>query len=213
MKFMPKILSVGCWNIEGMYETVNGTKISKLKDETFLNTLENFDIFCLQETHTSQTDKPRFEKFDTIPHCRKISTNKRYFGGMLLFIRRSLRKGVKVNRDIDNDCIEVTLNEGFFGLEKSLQILFTYASPLTSSYTKSRSGTVLDRIETYINDGRNSVLVMGDLNGKTKTEDDFVRDSDDEHSPINDIPIYITDSQLERKTETPTRLMNKEKWF
>ena len=69
----------------------------------------------------------------------------------------------------------------------------------------------MDRIETYINDGRNSVLVMGDLNGKTKTEDDFVRDSDDEHSLINDIQIYITDSQLKKKTETPTRLMNKEK--
>ena len=44
---------------------------------------------------------------------------------------------------------------------------------------------------------------MGDLNGKTKTEDDFVRDSNDEHSPINDIPIYITDSQLERKNRDP----------
>ena len=96
-------------------------------------------------------------------------------------------------------------------MPRNIKILFTYASPLTSSYTRARSKTVLENIETYIDDGRNSVLVMGDLNGKTKTEDDFVRDSDDEHSPINDIPIYITDSQLERKTDTPTRLMNKEK--
>ena len=125
----------------------------------------------------------------TTLHCRKISTNKRYYGGMLLFIRRSLRKGVKVNNDIDDDCIEVTLNEGFFGLEKSVRILFTYASPLTSSYTRSRSRTVLDHLETFINDGRNSVLVMGDLNGKTRTADYFVRDSNDEHSPIIVIPL------------------------
>ena len=99
-KFLPKILSVGCWNIEGMYETVNGTKLSKLDDDTFLDTLKKFDIFCLQETHTAQNDVPKFEKYVAIPHCRNISANNRYFGGMLLFIRRTLRKGVKINRDI-----------------------------------------------------------------------------------------------------------------
>ena len=40
--------------------------------------------------------------------------------------------------------------------------------------------------------------MMGDLNGRTKMEDDFVRDSDDEHSPICDIPCYTTDQQIKR---------------
>ena len=198
MKFMPRILSVGCWNIEGIYQKVNGTRISKLEDETFTNTLKKFDIFCLQETHTSQNDTPTFDKFVTIPHCRNISANKRYFGGMLLFIRRTLRKGMKVNRDVDDDCVEVVLDKDFFGLTESVKILFTYASPLSSPYTKSRSGTVLEKIDTYIDNGRTSCLVTGDLNGRTKTEEDFVRDSDDKHSPITDIPFYITDSQLKR---------------
>ena len=199
MKFLPKILSVGCWNIEGIYEKVNGSRHSKLDDDTFLNTLKNFDILCLQETHTSQNDTPVFENFVTIPHCRKISGNKRYFGGMLLFIRRTLRKGIKINRDIDDDSMEVILDRGFFGLTKRIKILFTYASPLSSSYTKSRTGTVLEKIETYIVDGRNSVLVMGDLNGRTRTEEDFVRDNSDKHSPITNIPFYTTDSEMTRK--------------
>ena len=105
MNFKPKILSVGCWNIEGIYEKVNGTKISKLEDESFLNTLKEFDILCLQETHLPQNDIPTFEKIVTIPHCRKISRNKRYFGGLLLFIRRTIRKGITINRDIDDDSI------------------------------------------------------------------------------------------------------------
>ena len=66
MNFGPKVLSVGCWNIEGIYEKVNGTKVCKLDDETFLNTLKDFDIFCLQETHTSQNDVPTFEKFGKV---------------------------------------------------------------------------------------------------------------------------------------------------
>ena len=142
MKFGPRILSVGCWNIEGIYEKVNGTRVSKLDNETFLDTIKAFDIFCLQETHTSQNDTPILENFVTISHCRKISRNKRYFGGMLLFIRRTLKKGVKINRDIDDDSVELILDGGFFGFDKNMRILFTYASPLTSSYTKSRSKTV-----------------------------------------------------------------------
>ncbi len=195
---MPKILSVGCWNIEGIYQKVNGTRISKLEDESVTNTLNFFYIFCLQETHASQNDTPTFDKFVTIPHCRKISANKRYFGGMLLFIRRTLRKGMKVNRDIDEDCVEVILDKDFFGLTECVRILFTYASPLTSPYTKSRSRTVLEKIDTHIDNGRTSCLVTGDLNGRTKTDEDFIRDSDDKHSPITDIPLYIRDSQLKR---------------
>ena len=88
MKFAPKILSVGCWNIEGIYEKVNGLKVSKLDYETFQQTLRNFDILCLQETHTAQNDNFNIRDFVAIPHCRQISRNKRYFGGMLLLIRR-----------------------------------------------------------------------------------------------------------------------------
>ena len=66
-KFASNILSVGCWNIEGIYEKINGVTISKLEDETFRNTLEKFDIFCLQENHASKNDRPKFHNFVTIP--------------------------------------------------------------------------------------------------------------------------------------------------
>ena len=206
MKFSPKILSIGCWNIEGIYEKVNGCTISKLEDETFLETLKKFDIFCLQETHAPKNDCPRFKEFATITHCRNISGNKRYFGGMLLFIRRTIRKGVKINKKVDDDSLEVILDNKYFGLSGNIRILFTYASPLTSSYTKSRTKTVLEKIETYIVDGRHSFLVMGDLNGRTKKEDDFVRDIADKHSPIEEIPFYIPDTQMERNNKDNTAI-------
>ena len=38
---------------------------------------------------------------------------------------------------------------------------------------------------------------MGDLNGRTKTGDDFVRDRSDKHSPIN-TPLYKKDTELMR---------------
>ena len=49
-----KNLTVGCWNVEGVDEKVNSSKISKLEQPFFKDTLKKFDILCLQETHLSE---------------------------------------------------------------------------------------------------------------------------------------------------------------
>ena len=38
---------------------------------------------------------------------------------------------------------------------------------------------------------------MGDLDGRTKMEDDFMRDGADSHSPIN-VPFYTKDTEISR---------------
>ena len=75
---------MGCWNIEGIYENFNASKMSKLEDPSFLSTLKKFDILCLQETHVSKEENLKIpSEFRSIPHCRKISGNSRYFGGVV----------------------------------------------------------------------------------------------------------------------------------
>ena len=44
---------------------------------------------------------------------------------------------------------------------------------------------------------------MGDLNGRTKMEDDFVTDEDDKHSPIN-MPFYTKDDILKGRQNMDT---------
>ena len=83
-KYIPNLLTVGSWNIEGIFEKVNGISKCKMQDETFINTLKKFDILCIQETHTSETQVlPEIKDFYAIPHCRKISSNNRFFGFFL----------------------------------------------------------------------------------------------------------------------------------
>ena len=191
-----KYLTVGCWNIEGLYEKVNSVKVSKLDYPLFQETLKKHDILCLQETHLSYGETiPKIDGYEVISHCRKISGNNRYFGGMLLFIKSCIKNGVKVGRKLDEDSVEIIIKKNFFGLSKDVNLLFTYASPINSPYTKSRTENILEKIETqYINDQCNCII-MGDLNGRTKTDEDFVRDNTDKHSPIN-MPFYTKDSFL-----------------
>ena len=97
-------LTVGCWNIEGVYEKINNVKVSKLEQHTFYETLKKHDILCLQETHLSQDEIiPDFDRYVSISHCRNISANNRYFGGMLIFIKTSIRNGIKIRHNFDQD--------------------------------------------------------------------------------------------------------------
>ena len=193
---------MGFWNIQGLYEKVNGIKICKLNYPEFLNTLKKFDVLCLQETHISEDDKiPVISGYRSIPHCREMSKNNRYFGGFLVFIRKSIGKGVKINfkdKKWDVDAFGVTLQKGFFQLRQDIKILFTYASPLSSCYTQARDMNILDKIEES---GEENDILMGDLNGWTKLGEDFVNDSNDKHSPINDSNLYLKDIYMGRENQ------------
>ena len=115
---------------------------------------------------------------------------------MLIYVRKSIRKGLKIKTDFDQDVVEVIMNKNCFCLQDDKHILLTYASPFNSSYTKSRPINVLEKMETKEADYQNT-LIMGDLNGRTKMGDDFVRDSLDKYSPIN-ISTYVKDNVLKR---------------
>ena len=105
-------ITVWCWNIEGADEKVNSVKMSKLDQPLFQNTLKMFDILCLQETHLSENDNiPEMNGYDATPHCRKISGNNRYFGGMIAYIKTSIRTGIKIGHNFDVDAQEVTLKK------------------------------------------------------------------------------------------------------
>ena len=195
--FSPKLLTIGCWNIQGIYEKVNRVKVSKLDDELFLKKLKKFDILCLQETHCGPMDVPTVpEDYIPVSHCRSLSSNNRYFGGMLLLIRKTIRGQVKIVKDFDQDLIEVILNKQSFGLSEEKRIIFVYASPFTSPYTKARDSNILEKLETKDACCQNT-LVMGDLNGRTNLGEDFVRDSIDKHCPA-DTPLYSRDTSMIR---------------
>ena len=54
----------------------------------------------------------------------------------------------------------------------------------------------MDKIETKFIEDEGNCIIMGDLNGRTKMGEDFVRDQSDKYSPINN-PSYIKDVILE----------------
>ena len=111
-----------------------------MNEKLFQDNLRNFDILCLQETHIGKDEILNdIPDFCTIPHCRNKSANNRYFGGLLILIRKSIRKGIKILNAKDNDMFELKLLKNYFGLDTDIKIIFIYASPITSCYTTNSS--------------------------------------------------------------------------
>ena len=196
--------------MHGAYYDVNGFKVNKLEDPQFLDILTTHDILCLQETHCGQNDllSSHINLFHPVPHCRKISNNNRYFGGMLLLIRKTIRKGVRVTSTENPDILGIRLLKDFFGLTEDLHIWFVYCPPLDSPYLADRKG-ILDCLDKLLTHSDRS-MVFGDLNGKTSTEDDFVMDMDDGHSPINDIDGYQVDTPPDKRNNVDTKKTDKQ---
>ena len=84
--------------MEGAYTKTNNYYTNKLREPEFLNTLKAHDILCVQETHCGPNDIPsqHIKNYNSIPHCRVRSGNNCYFCGMILLIKKNIRKGVKV---------------------------------------------------------------------------------------------------------------------
>ena len=125
--YVRKQLRIGSWNIHGVYETTNKFQINKLESPSFLKILKSHDILCLQETHLGPHELPvdHIPDFKAIPHCRTKSANGRYFGGMLLMVRESVRPGIKILSSDNRDILGITLKHNFFNTSRDRTIWFT----------------------------------------------------------------------------------------
>ena len=92
---------------------------------------------------------------------------------MLLLLKKTVRRGVKITCTSDPDILGVSLNGKFFGRQEDVNLWFTYAPPSTSPYAKDRK--VLNTLEILLTKNTNpdNCLILGDLNGRTSEDIDY----------------------------------------
>ena len=111
---------------------------NKFRDQDFINNLVDQDIFCLQETHCDLDQCLQLDNFDRPVHLirpKLKQTGKRY-GGLSVYIRNTIRPGIKFLEHKTDDFIWVRLCKKFFGLQRDLFICFVYDPPENSSLQK-----------------------------------------------------------------------------
>lgn len=172
------------WNLGG----VNTHSVNKLSDDIFLKEIKNFDIVILGETHVGNNENLFIEGFTYFPVCRPISTNGRYYGGLGIFRKNSIKKYIKILPTKSNDYQWIKFEKDFFNLQKDVYLCAAYIPPVNSSYYIKHECDILQSIEKDIILYKQSgdILLCGDLNARTSNEADTIVGDDSLYLPLSD---------------------------
>jgi exonuclease III len=198
-------ISVASWNVQGLRTRSH----SKLDDPDFVNDIVKHDIVFLSETHSNEKDNIQIEGFHvTCNHRDKLKQAKKHFGGVIVAIKKDIKKGVKIVNVSKSDEITIKLRKDFFNFDKDLFVKGVYIPPVNSTYSKRvrQLPNHVNRFEQLktdvINDiGDSNYIVMGDMNGRTGVEDDGggFDGVNNDHLPITN-EIGASTSLLSRKS-------------
>ena len=185
-------LNIGMWNIQGL-------SLKKSTDEDFVNTISNVHILGLVETWCGggnpQIDISGFS-FVTNSTRKKASKARRFSGGISIYIKNDLRKGVSKLAPGHNDIVWVKLDKNFFHLKKDVFLAIIYFSPENSTGAKEELkdlySKLLSDIELYSSQG--DIIIQGDFNAYTNTSADFVILDNCQHPNLDDINYFIDSS-------------------
>ena len=130
-------VNVGSWNIHGLFANIKKVRLNKLNDPEFLKRVNTFDILCLQEIQSGPKDTQplTIEGYQILPFHRKISSNGRFYGGILGFVKKDIRAGIKVIDNLNGDKIWIRLKKKFFRLKRDSFVWFCVCSTL--DYTQN----------------------------------------------------------------------------
>ena len=194
-------IRIAAWNINGFSKRINNVKYSKLEDENVLKTVQDFDIFCLLETHhtAEQVGSLHIDQFKNHSICRPKPKNARRYkpsGGLSLYIRKTMVAGVVILPEPGTESIFIKLRKQFFGLENDVIVCFSYCVP-TSSAVLNRDfmpedlfedlGTKLSKYER-----QGDLILMGDLNSRTGSILDYIANESNDYMPV---PNIYTDTE------------------
>ena len=131
-------VSLAYWNIDSLFTRSEGLRSCKLNSEEFENCINTFDIIGLVETHCGPSEPLALEGYSIFHNSRPMSSNSRYFGGIAICIKDSIRKGVKMLPITSSEISWIKLCKTFFNLESDLYVAIAYVSPSGSSFSGKR---------------------------------------------------------------------------
>lgn len=197
--FSKSSVTIGAWNIDGLFTRINNIRTSKLIFDEVRDLLSNLDIFCLTETHCEMSDIIDLDGYHIEQNLRPRSFKAPHaFGGLAVGVRLTLVKGVKFLKPTHSEFMWFKICKKFFDIQQDIYICNVYVSPAGSSYSLRRDDifTLIEKdISRFSKQGK--CILMGDFNARTNIEPDFV--ANDTCKYLNVHSDYIVDTPILRK--------------
>lgn len=175
------------WNIGGL----KSKTYNKTLDPLFINKISEHDIILLAETHVGYSDLICVPGYNYFPICRNISNNRRYFGGLAILYKKSLKQGIKILPIKDTNFHWFVLKRDFFKLPKDIYCCVIYdpptQSPISIMIEKNGQKSVLENLQDDVSKFRDlgEILLCGDFNARVGIENDFILGDENHHNPAS----------------------------
>jgi hypothetical protein len=154
------------------------------------------DICLLTETWTNE--RSNLELPGYVSYCfhrKRHKKAKRDSGGLAVFIKLAISKGVSVIKNREDNVVWLKLDKTFFSLENDVLLSLCYVVPSVSSRQRDLDTDIFDDLvndmahfkNMYSESGVDFIL-CGDLNARTGSRQDFL--SDDTEDDAKYLPLY-----------------------
>jgi len=192
-----RTLRLSCWNVNGIFK--KSCDYSKLDDKDLIDSVRNYDIFGIVETHTGPEDEIYMQNYYSHQVNRpKAEKACRYSGGLAVLIKNNIKNGVTVKQSGEYS-IWLELGKTYFGLDTNIYVCIAYLPPENSTYSKRCNIDCLNILEEQIQHFSTigNIILLGDLNARTAKGADFIQDDNDKYLP--DIIPYIIDNDMPQR--------------
>ena len=188
---------------------------NKLISPELQSVFQNNDFVLFTETWAGEFSDLSVDGFELVylNRTERKQSAKRNSGGVALYIRDSYYQYCTVLEKSGDDIICIKIDKGILYLPADLYVCLCYVLPSGSSREAFIDLDVLDRLSNFIiktaNDTNDSynILICGDLNSRTGTEQDYV--IFDNYDNIDILPNdYVTDTYLQRHSQDKIVNMN-----
>ena len=196
-------ISIGAWNLHGIWQRINSFRYNKLQNPNFLEFIGKKKIFSLIETQhkAEETGDLHINGFKCFSLCRPKDKNKKKYkpsGGIAAYVHNSIISGVEKVATSGSEALILKLKKQFFGLINDIYIVFAYCSPANSSIFTSEfmPSDIFEDLKSKIaqyND-LGSTILMGDLNARTQLACDYIVDENNDYVPVPPPAMYDTDT-------------------
>lgn len=201
-------IKIVTWNIQGLLKKdIFGNYECKNQSDEFFSSIKNADIICLTETWTCNEtidfiDNTGYSLFYSNRKA-KHKKSKRNNGGIIVFVKNSISKGVSKQHSASDDLLWLKLSKNFFNCEKDMFLCTAYLAPQTSTFFTWQDIDILDVLERetekYSNLG--FVTICGDLNSRTKCKPDILTNDTNRFVPLPDNYVVQETSIPERNNQ------------
>ena len=166
------------WNVEGLTQT-------KKTSNEFIKILTNYDIICLSETWTKKSSNIELNGYTNPIHSYRRFQHRRAnraSGGIIIYIKDNIRKGVKLVRNTIDSIVWFKLDKLFFQTETDIYIAAVYIPPESSPYHDLYENDIFNMLENDLAHfcTLGNVFVCGDMNSRVGNKCDYIQ---------NDIPL------------------------